>query len=232
MENVEKRRRNGAAAECARNRWKDAGYRERQLKYLQDPVRLKEQAEVMKRNWKLIWSSSESRKKRSEKCKERWRNKEFKERVRKKIRKSLLRPENVRKMSLLCTKNNADLSTGFGKSRGSPDVYNGIRMRSKFEVLFAEKLDKAGIKWKYEIKTFLYDMIRRYTPDFFLCKTKEFVELKPSIYVTKAVHKKLHIVRDQGFVINLVTERNLVNFIEKRRTKCRQNAGTLSSKKP
>jgi len=67
----------------------------------------------------------------------------------------------------------------FGKSpRWKKVKYNkDICMRSTWEVLYAKYLDKNNIKWLYEPKTFDLGNCS-YTPDFYLPKTKEYIEIK------------------------------------------------------
>jgi hypothetical protein len=66
----------------------------------------------------------------------------------------------------------------FGKithSKGS--YYKSIWMRSTWEIKYAKYLDKNKIKWQYEQQTFdLGDST--YTPDFYLPKTDEYIEIK------------------------------------------------------
>lgn len=55
--------------------------------------------------------------------------------------------------------------------------YKGIWMRSSWEIKYAKYLDKNKIKWKYEYKAF--DLGEStYTPDFYLPKTDEYIEIK------------------------------------------------------
>jgi len=50
-------------------------------------------------------------------------------------------------------------------------------MRSSWEVAYAKYLDKQGIKWQYEPKTF--DLGKTtYTPDFYLPDSDTYVEIK------------------------------------------------------
>jgi len=57
-----------------------------------------------------------------------------------------------------------------------------IRMRSSWEVIFAHWLDKHGIEWLYEPKHFFIGDGRwtgtTYTPDFYILKSKIYVEVK------------------------------------------------------
>ena len=76
----------------------------------------------------------------------------------------------------------------FGKiCRALPIIkYYHSRMRSSYEIKYAEWLRKNHIKWRYEPKAFplSYEIgmgkIKEttYTPDFYLPKTKEYIEIK------------------------------------------------------
>jgi len=66
----------------------------------------------------------------------------------------------------------------FGKSPCWKKIkYNNIWMRSTWEVAYAKYLDKNKIKWLYELKTFDLGEYS-YTPDFYLPKTDEYIEIK------------------------------------------------------
>jgi len=55
--------------------------------------------------------------------------------------------------------------------------YKKILMRSSWEMAYAKYLDKLGIKWLYESKTFdLGDCT--YTPDFYLPEQNKYIEIK------------------------------------------------------
>ena len=59
--------------------------------------------------------------------------------------------------------------------------YKGNHMHGTWEVKFAMYLDSQSIEWVRNKETFPYlfeGKIRRYTPDFFLPETQEFVEIK------------------------------------------------------
>jgi hypothetical protein len=67
----------------------------------------------------------------------------------------------------------------FGKiaHHGKWIKYKSINMRSTWEVAYAKYLDKQGIKWLYEHKTF--DLGKcTYTPDFYLPESDTYVEIK------------------------------------------------------
>jgi predicted nuclease of restriction endonuclease-like RecB superfamily len=74
-------------------------------------------------------------------------------------------------------------SARFGKisnskcSFGKGSYYKNIWMRSSWEVKYAKYLDKNKIEWLYESKTFDLGNTT-YTPDFYLHKTDEYIEIK------------------------------------------------------
>ncbi len=77
----------------------------------------------------------------------------------------------------------------YGKYRAWYDGANGrIQMRSKWEVAYAEYLDRRGISWKYEPRWFDLGNAT-YTPDFLLTKKGRYVEIKGRM--TRANARKL-----------------------------------------
>ena len=62
-------------------------------------------------------------------------------------------------------------------------------MRSSWEVAFAQWMDHCGIAWEYEKKRFSLGRGRHYTPDFYLPRQNEYVELKG--WLTKRGKKKI-----------------------------------------
>jgi len=98
--------------------------------------------------------------------------------------------ETKQKMSILMSgKNNPN----FGKPMKPKFVqYNNIWFRSYWEVKYAKYLDREKIKWLYESKTF--DLVdTTYTPDFYLPKTKEYIEIKG--YLTTIAKNKINLFR-------------------------------------
>ena len=60
-------------------------------------------------------------------------------------------------------------------------VYKGIKMRSSWEVKYAEYCDKHNISWVYEYTTFeikVKNYKNTFTPDFYILKEKKFIEIK------------------------------------------------------
>ena len=66
----------------------------------------------------------------------------------------------------------------FGKvTHGKWGTYKGIKMRSSYEIKYAQFLDLSGYKWKYEPKAFnLGDST--YTPDFYIPEWDLYIEIK------------------------------------------------------
>lgn len=100
----------------------------------------------------------------------------------------------------------AKLNSAFQKGRSKPFVssrqgrrrfwYYGkvrrLKMRSRWEVAYAHRLDKQRIAWLYEAVTFVTDKFS-YTPDFYILKTENFVELKG--WENNSCDKKISAVR-------------------------------------
>ena len=58
-------------------------------------------------------------------------------------------------------------------------IYNDIRMRSSWEIMYAQHLDENNIKWEYEPKWFRLEKSNTsYMPDFYLPETNEYIEIK------------------------------------------------------
>lgn len=59
--------------------------------------------------------------------------------------------------------------------------YNGVDLHGSWEVAYAKYLDEHQIVWKRNTDLFSYEYngkVRRYTPDFYLPETDEYVEIK------------------------------------------------------
>lgn len=59
--------------------------------------------------------------------------------------------------------------------------YNGVDLHGKWELNYAKWLDKNQIKWQRCKESFEYvygDKKRRYTPDFYLIESDEYIEIK------------------------------------------------------
>lgn len=71
-------------------------------------------------------------------------------------------------------------STKAGNKYGWYFIKNGkkIKMRSGYEVMYAIILENNKTEWQYEPKCFKLQDGMRYTPDFYLPKTNEWIEVK------------------------------------------------------
>lgn len=117
--------------------------------------------------------------------------------------------------SRLCSESaaiNFNEKNRFGTVVYYESINNGnVRFRSKLEKQFAKILDKSGTKWVYEQESFPYidkeGKRRTYTPDFYLAKTDEYIEIKgfdegSSVYKINAMKKiglNIKIVRKGEF---------------------------------
>ena len=95
-----------------------------------------------------------------------------------------IRNENVRRCSI---SEKAVINHNSNNRRGTIVEYSSpnqgiIKLRSKLEAIYADILDKKGINWYYEYKSFPYidknGKRRTYTPDFFLPAQNKFIEIK------------------------------------------------------
>jgi hypothetical protein len=81
----------------------------------------------------------------------------------------------------------------FGKTMKPHFIqYKNIWFRSNWEVTLAKELDSKRIKWLYEPKTFDLGNTT-YTPDFYLAKTKEYIEVKG--YKSEAFENKFKLFK-------------------------------------
>ncbi len=104
------------------------------------------------------------------------------------------------------------LSPRFGKiAHGKKSKYKNIWMRSTWEVDYAKWLDKKKIEWKYEPKYF--DLkTASYTPDFYLPKTNEYIEIKG--YWRYGTKKKFDLFKEMypEIKIQLIMKKEMENI--------------------
>jgi len=118
----------------------------------------------------------------------------------------------------LCTscslkgKNKGKKNGMFGKiTIWKREYYKNIWMRSSWEVKYAKYLDRNKIKWKYEPKTFdLGNMT--YTPDFYLPKTKAYVEIKGYFSEKNKKKMKKFVKLYPKIKLKLLREKHLQNL--------------------
>jgi hypothetical protein len=97
----------------------------------------------------------------------------------------------------------------FGKPtpHGKRIKYKNILFRSSYEVAYAKYLDKQGIKWLYEPKTFDLGNTT-YTPDFYLPESDTYIEIKG--YWRDDAKKKFKMFKNKyNNKIKLVTGKDL-----------------------
>ena len=93
---------------------------------------------------------------------------------------------NQKVKSCLCSEK-AAINYNPNNKRGTIVYYNSlsngkVRFRSKLEKQFAEFLDRSGVRWVYEHKSFPYidrkGKRRTYTPDFYFVDEDRYIEIK------------------------------------------------------
>ena len=103
-----------------------------------------------------------------------------------------------------------------GKKRYKFKQYS---MRSKWEITFAELLDRMGFSWKYEPACFKYfnpkkDQMSVYYPDFYIEDLNLYIEIKPKSLINEVMNQKLGSVRASGGRIAYITEDVMFNLNE------------------
>lgn len=99
--------------------------------------------------------------------------------------------------------------------------YNGIPLRSSWEVQFAEWLDSENIKYEYEkVKVNYFDPYyqrnRVYYPDFYLPEYNLCVEVKPKVYLDdETVLAKRDACINAGYKFIFITQDELSNLSTK-----------------
>ena len=83
-------------------------------------------------------------------------------------------------------------------------IKNGkkIRMRSGYEVMYAEILNDRGIEWQYEPEIFKLTDSCRYTPDFYLPEYDEWVEVKG--WFTDKAKNKCALFKELGYKLGMI----------------------------
>ena len=114
--------------------------------------------------------------------------------------------EQMSKMGSKCGLNNW---TGNGKNHKWFLIENGIKKkaRSGYEVIFSMVMNKQNIPFQYEPKTFILKKGMRYTPDFFLPNTNEWVETKG--FLKPNAVEKMNEFKKQGNNLKLVELKEL-----------------------
>ena len=77
-----------------------------------------------------------------------------------------------------------------------------IKMRSGYEVMYAIILENKNIEWKYEPKCFKLKNGMRYTPDFHLPQTNEWIEVKGQLTEKQKVKHQVFV--DMGYKLKVI----------------------------
>lgn len=92
-----------------------------------------------------------------------------------------------------------------GASRGW--YYSGVHMRSSYEIMVAEILDRYNIEWQYEPKIFKLGDGCRYQPDFYLVEYDRWIEVKG--YFTDVAKTKVAKFKGLGYDIEVWRQRKI-----------------------
>ena len=87
--------------------------------------------------------------------------------------------------------------------------YKNIYMRSSWEVKYAKYLDKKGIKWLYESKTFDLGETT-YTPDFYLPESDTYIEIKG--YLRKNSKNKIRLFNKLFKNFKVLNKQDLISM--------------------
>lgn len=98
-----------------------------------------------------------------------------------KARSSEFNRENGRKISEAIQRKVKEGTWHTSLSRRMHIDYNGIDLHGTWELAYAMYLDSKGIRWRRCKESFPYrfnNVVLRYTPDFYLIDTNQYVEIK------------------------------------------------------
>ncbi len=85
--------------------------------------------------------------------------------------------------------------------------HKGQHMRSSYEVIYAEYLDKIGIRWEYEPKNFKLKPAMTYKPDFYLSDTDEWIEIKGFLKEESKI--KMDEFISQGYKLTILFKKDI-----------------------
>ncbi len=80
--------------------------------------------------------------------------------------------------------------------------HKGIAMRSGYEVMFAQVLERKGVYFEYEPKCFVLTPKIRYTPDFYIPSENKYYEVKG--WLKKSAIEKIEMLRDTGVKVQIL----------------------------
>jgi hypothetical protein len=96
-----------------------------------------------------------------------------------------------------------------------------IKMRSGYEVMYANILDKRGVKWQYEPLCHKLQEGSRYTPDFYIVDENKWIEVKGQI--TEKQIEKYELFRKLGNTLDIVYLEEIEKELSYRYTKFKKD---------
>lgn len=180
--------RSKQATDQMNRQWSNDAFRSKMLLVRKEQANRPKEKKRLSNIATALWDGS--RESMSAERKSRWANPEFKEKMMRKgfnrtgttpWNKGLTKHDDTRIMAV--AKKFAGRIPDYNKYRRWYEGVNGkILMRSSYEVAFAVWCDERKIEWRYESKTFHVGegpwVGTSYTPDFYLPKTRSFIETK------------------------------------------------------
>lgn len=102
-------------------------------------------------------------------------------------------------------------SPNYGKSPVHPKMiyYNGLKLRSSFELLFVQRLEEMNIEFQYEPKRFKLSNGSTYVPDFFIPKINKWIEIKGWVK-EKDLEKNRLMKEDYNIEINMIFDKKKI----------------------
>lgn len=92
--------------------------------------------------------------------------------------------------------------------------YKGHYLKSTLEFIYAKYLDHMGINWDYEVKTFKLSTGGSYKPDFYLCDSGEYVEIKGSFNFKEDLSRIKTFEQDQLIKVLILQESDLRKLLK------------------
>jgi hypothetical protein len=112
--------------------------------------------------------------------------------------------------ALTCGRN----SKGASQSRWRVTIGDQpVQLRSGFELIYLEHLQASGIAFMYEPKLFCLTPSLRYTPDFYLPETDEWVEVKGHLSDRSA--EKIKLFRELGHKLTVLSQPQIMLLLPK-----------------
>ena len=115
-------------------------------------------------------------------------------------------------LSVLGTKKGLNNSKSYKNKYKWHYIKDGIKinMRSGYEVLYAKTLTENNIEWLYEPESFKLSNAKRYTPDFYLSSTNEWIDVKG--WYREEAKKKIELFESMGYNIKVLRLADIENI--------------------